>query len=245
MASPLLTVAPDELHLWITRSERVPASLLPAYRQLLDDGERARSDRFVFPRHRDAFTIAHALVRCALSRYAAVAPSAWSFATNAHGRPRVRAPSLRELDFNLSHSDGIAVCLVGRGVLGVDVEHLGRTAPLEIANDWFAAAEARALAELPVTARQRRFYEYWTLKESYIKARGLGLTLPLAAFAFSFDGARPRISFAPPIDDDATRWWFTLLEPTVHDLVAVALRDAPVGVRVVAREIVPLADGQP
>jgi 4'-phosphopantetheinyl transferase len=245
VASPLITVAPDEVHLWITTSERVPPSLLTDYRRLLDDGERARADRFVFPHDRDAFTIAHALVRCALSRYAAVAPSAWSFVANAHGRPQVRASSLLELDFNLSHSDGIAVCLVGRGVLGVDVEHLGRAAPVEIADDWFAPSEARALALLPLAARPRRFYEYWTLKEAYIKARGLGLTLPLDAFAFSFEGARPRIAFAPPIDDDAARWWFTLLDVTANDLVAVALRDGPADVRIVARELVPLVDELP
>jgi 4'-phosphopantetheinyl transferase len=240
---PLLAVAPDEAHLWYTPTARVSSALLDAQRAILDGDERARADRFVFPRHGAAFTIAHALVRCALSRYAAVAPSHWRFVTNDHGRPRVQSPPLDGLDFNLSHADGIAVVLVGRGVLGVDVEPLARRAPLEVADRYFAPAEVRALAALPPAERPRRFLEYWTLKESYIKARGLGLALPLDAFAFDLDsGPRPRISFAPAIEDDGARWWFTHVSPTGGDLMAVALRDAPTAVRIVARELVPLAD---
>jgi 4'-phosphopantetheinyl transferase len=244
--SHLLAVAPAEAHLWYTPTAAVTPARLAAYAPLLDDDERARAGRFVFARHRDAFTIAHALVRCTLSRYAAVAPAEWRFVANEHGRPRVH-PSLTAavggLDFNLSHADGIAVVLVGRGMLGVDVEPLERHAPLEVADRYFAPAEVRALAALPPPERPRRFLEYWTLKESYIKARGLGLALPLDAFAFDLDaGPRPRISFVPPIDDDGARWWFTHLCPSGRDLMAVALRDAQTDVRIVVKQDVPLAD---
>jgi 4'-phosphopantetheinyl transferase len=244
--SALLAVASTEAHLWYTPTAAVSPSRLADYAPLLDDDERARAARFVFPRHRDAFTIAHALVRCALSRYAAVPPAAWRFVANEHGRPRVHpslAGALDGLDFNLSHADGIAVVLIGRGALGVDVEPLARRAPLEVADRYFAPAEVRALAALPPAERPRRFLEYWTLKESYIKARGLGLALPLDAFAFDLDGGpRPRISFVPPIDDDGARWWFTHLRPTGRDLMAVALRDAQPDVSIVVRQEVPLTD---
>src|SRR5262249_53602429 len=159
-----------------------------------------------------AFIIAHAFVRVTLSRYAAVDPSDWSFATNDYGRPRVCQPSFGDLDFNVAHSGGIAVCLVGRGIIGVDVEDLFRRVLLYVVDQYFSATEVQSLMQQPTQLRTRRFYEYWTLKESYIKARGLGLSLPLDRFAFDLDSDRvPRISFLPPIEDDAGRWQFTLL----------------------------------
>jgi 4'-phosphopantetheinyl transferase len=242
--SSVLALPPDEAHLWYTPTAAMAPAAIAAARLLLDDSERARADRFVFPRHRDAFIIAHALVRSALSRYAAVAPADWTFVTGSHGRPRVAGPRWPgELDFNLSHADGIAVLLVGHGVLGVDVEPLSRRAPLEVAGRYFAPAEVSALAALPPDERPHRFFQYWTLKESYIKARGLGLALALDAFAFDLDSEpRPRISFVPPIDDDGARWWFAHLRPTAQHLAAVALRDAPTAVRIVVRPLLPLAD---
>jgi 4'-phosphopantetheinyl transferase len=236
----------DETHVWFVRSERVAPELLAAYEAILSGDERARAHRFLMIEHRHAFVIAHALVRCVLSRYARIEPVRWAFARGAHGRPRVRGGALGELDFNLSHTAGLAVCAVGRGVLGVDVEDLARPAPLEVAGHFFAPREAAALATLVAPLRPRRFYEYWTLKESYIKARGLGLAIPLDQFAFQLGGGeRPRIGFAGGIDDDPARWWFELLEPTERHLLAVALRDPPPHARVVMRELLPLGEQLP
>jgi 4'-phosphopantetheinyl transferase len=227
--------------LWFTRVEpTVGEARLNPQRSLLSDEERARATRFVRAGDRVLFTVAHALVRSALSRAAAVAPADWRFQAGAHGRPRIAGPVVDDLDFNLAHSEGIAVCLVARGVaLGVDVESLLRAAPLEVAERYFAPAEVAALARLPAARQPRRFFELWTLKEAYVKARGLGLTLPLDGFAFTLaDGQPPRISFTGAIDDDARAWQFTQLMPTPQSLAAVALRP-PAGERwrVVMREL--------
>jgi 4'-phosphopantetheinyl transferase len=234
-----------EAHLWWARNERGDSgdsddARLASQRALLSDDEKARADRFVFHRDRKLFTMAHALVRSALSQYADVAPRAWQFVDGTHGRPRIRGPIVDDLDFNLSHASGVAVCLVARGlVLGVDVESLARDAPLDVADRYFAPAEVTALRRLPVEQQPRRFFELWTLKESYIKARGLGLTLPLHSFAFALDGvAAPTISFAPPSEDDPAAWQFALLEPIPQYLMATALRQpASVAARIVVREL--------
>jgi 4'-phosphopantetheinyl transferase len=233
-----LVLPHNEVHLWFVQLDEVAPVCLDTYCDLLSDDERDRALRFVFKAHRNAFIVAHAFLRATLSRYAAVAPSAWSFATNDYGRPRVCQRLLGDLDFNLAHSDGIAVCLVGRGIIGVDVEDLFRRAPLEVIDRFFSTIEVQSLIQRPIELRPRRFYEYWTLKESYIKARGLGLSLPLDRFAFDLDSDhRPRISFLPPIEDDASRWQFTLLTPTARHLVAVALRDQSPDSRIVTREV--------
>jgi 4'-phosphopantetheinyl transferase len=230
----------SEAHLWFIQWGDVAPECLETCRDVLSDDERDRVARFVFEVHRNAFIVAHAFVRATLSRYAEVAPSEWSFAVNGHGRPRVCQREFGDLDFNLAHSDGIAVCLVGRGMIGVDVEDLSRRAPLNVADQFFSAIEVQSLKERPVELRPRRFYEYWTLKESYIKARGLGLSLPLDRFAFDLDTERsPRISFRRPIEDDASQWQFRLLTPTARHLVAVALRDPSSDLRIITREVAP------
>lgn len=235
-----LVLPHNEAHLWLVQLDEVAPVCLETYWDLLSDDEKEGAARLVFEAGRNAFVTAHALVRITLSRYATIAPREWSFATNAYGRPRVCQPSFGDLDFNLAHTNGIAVCLVGRGIVGVDVEDLFRHPPLDVADQFFSAIEVQTLMQRPIELRPRRFYEYWTLKESYIKARGLGLSLPLDRFAFDLDSERaPRISFLPPIEDDANRWQFTLLTPTARHLVAIALRDSLPDLRIVTREVAP------
>ena len=235
-----LVLPHNEAHLWFVQLDEVAPECLETYWDLLSDDEKEGAARLVFETHRNAFVTAHAFVRATLSRYATVAPSGWSFATNAYGRPRVCQPSFGDLDFNLAHTNGIAVCLVGRGIVGVDVEDLFRHPPLDVADQFFSAIEVQSLMQRPIELRPRRFYEYWTLKESYIKARGLGLSLPLDQFSFDLDSEPvPRISFLLPVEDDASRWQFTLLTPTARHLVAVALRDSLPELRIVTRKVAP------
>jgi 4'-phosphopantetheinyl transferase len=80
----------------------------------------------------------------------------------------------------------------------------------------FAASELADLRGLEMTKRRDRAVALWTLKEAYIKARGMGLSLPLASFAFDFEEAEPRIAFAPPIDDDPARWSFRIVDHQGH-----------------------------
>jgi 4'-phosphopantetheinyl transferase len=235
-----LALPHNEAHVWFIQLDEVAPVPIETCYDLLSDDERARAAQLVFEAHRNAFVIAHAFVRVTLSRYTAVDPNEWSFATNDYGRPRVCQPSIGDLDFNLAHSDGIAVCLVGRGIIGVDVEDLCRRAPLNVVNQYFSELEVQSLMQRPIELRPRRFYEYWTLKESYIKARGMGLSLPLDRFAFDLHSeCAPRILFLAPIEDDASRWQFTLLTPTIRHLVAVALRDPLPDLRIVVREVAP------
>ena len=75
---------------------------------------------------------------------------------------------------------------IGREV-GVDVEHIGRHLTHDIAGRFFAPNEVTDLRTLPEDDQQRVFFDYWTLKEAYIKARGFGLALPLGDFAFKLN----------------------------------------------------------
>ncbi|NMO15460.1 4'-phosphopantetheinyl transferase superfamily protein [Pyxidicoccus fallax] len=226
----LLELRPDEVHVWIVEPERInDRQLLDAYWGLLDAREREKQRRFRFERHQRQYLVSHALVRLTLSRYAPVPPAAWAFATNAYGRPEVQGEWSTRLRFNLSHTDGMALVAVGTGAeLGADVEDAEREGEtVEIADHYFAASEIQTLRALPPERQRGRFFEYWTLKESYIKARGAGLSLPLDQFAFHLEpDPSPRISFDPRMHDDPEAWQFVQLRPSERHQAAVAVRRA-------------------
>lgn len=216
---------------------------LDAYKQLMTPDEHDRMARFVFEKDRRSFLLTRALVRTMLSRYAPVAPSAWRFITNVHGRPEIldRAANVPDLRFNISHTNGLIACAVtiGREV-GVDVEHVGRQLMHDIAGRHFAPAEVTDLRSLPEDEQHTVFYDYWTLKESYIKARGFGLALPLGDFAFKLNPpAPPTISFEPALEDDPATWQFLQEWPTPTHRLALAVRRDGSDLPVRIREVVP------
>lgn len=224
-------LAPDEAHVWFVRTEHVQdAAWLAFCERLLSADEAARSRRFVSESDRREFLIAHAFVRTVLSKYADVLPSAWRFAPDPKGRPAIVNAGSPPLEFNLSHTKGLAACVVARvREVGVDVEDLGRrTAAESVAGAYFSPDEVAALEAQPPDRRGERFLELWTLKEAYVKARGLGLALPLQRFSFRLeDGRAPAISFAPELPDTAESWQFAQFRPTSSHVLAVAIRRGP------------------
>jgi 4'-phosphopantetheinyl transferase len=234
----------QEVHLWYTLCRNVTdAALIQAYHDLMSPAERAQQARFVFAKDRHQYLVTRALVRTVLSRYVPEDPRAWSFRTNDYGRPEVAGPREVPIRFNLSHAGGMVVCLVALDrTIGVDVMRFLDHAPLEVADRFFAADETAELRSLPLAQQGRRFFEYWTLKESYIKARGMGLSLPLDQFSLHLGKPGPiRISFLPGIQDDPDPWQFNLLDLAEEYLVAVAIRrmDEP-DLVILPRETIPL-----
>ena len=168
-------------------------------------------------------------------------PADWQFIANVHGRPEIldRPPGVPDLRFNISHTDGLIACAVtiGREV-GVDVEHIGRHLTHDVAGRFFAPDEVADLRKLPEHDQQRVFFDYWTLKEAYIKARGFGLALPLGDFAFKLNPpGPPAITFEPALEDDPRTWQFLQDWPTPQHRLGLAVRrdgaDLPVRLRFV------------
>jgi 4'-phosphopantetheinyl transferase len=75
--------------------------------------------------------------------------------------------------------------------------------------DFLSAEELADLNATPAPQRRNQFVEYWTLKESYIKARSMGLSVPLDRFSFHLEiPGRVRITMDPDLEDSPTRWEF-------------------------------------
>ena len=226
---PRLRLHEREVHVWLAFPDRITdTELLRSYLDLLSLGERARLQRLRFERHRHERLISRALVRTTLSRYADVEARDWVFERNEHGRPAPAAGQYElPLQFNLSHTTSLVACAVTLDrEIGVDVEDLERPrTTMDIADHYFAPAEVRALRALPAREQCLRFFEYWTLKESYIKARGMGLALPLRKFSFELGPDQPiRISFESGLDDDPGSWQFASFRPDPRHVLAVGVR---------------------
>lgn len=191
------------------------SSYLQLLQTTLDADELRRMQRFKFDRHRQQFCISHALTRWVLSQYADLKPEQWRFEKNAHGKPFVANPEHVGLQFSLSHTDGQQVLAIRQGLpVGADVElRKERVAGPEIANRFFSPAEVAELRSVPCDSQQQVFFDYWTLKESYIKACGEGLAIPLRHFSYSIATPhRISICFAPERGDQPTNWQFWLLD---------------------------------
>lgn len=180
----------------------------PAALALLSEEERAQHQRFIPPKKRHEYLVTRVLVRTVLGQALGVAPQTLQFTANEWGCPALWPPV--PLHFNVSHTDGLVLCLVSNHPgIGVDTEQLARAPDLlALANTVFAPQERRDLAALPASEQGQRAVVLWTLKESYIKARGMGLALPLDGFAFRFDADRVRLEVSPALEDDGNRWQF-------------------------------------
>ncbi|MGE0041594.1 MAG: 4'-phosphopantetheinyl transferase superfamily protein [Vicinamibacterales bacterium] len=233
----------DEVHVWTVDTASAGAGRLASYERLLAPDEAARFARFRHDGARTEFLVGRALVRTTLSRYVAVPPDAWRFALGPHGRPDIAGlpPGAPPLVFNLSHTRGLVACAVtvGREV-GVDVEFTGREITHDIPGRFFAPDEVRDLRRLPPDEQPPAFFDYWTLKEAYIKARGLGLAIPLHQFAFTRhpDGART-VRFVPELGDDEASWQFWQATPDAAHRLALAVRRSGADLPVRVRPVVP------
>jgi 4'-phosphopantetheinyl transferase len=246
MAQALLALPPDRVHLWYTFPERLrDPGLVDRYREMLSPEEIARLDRFHFERNRHEYLVAHALVRTALSRYHPTPPADWRFIQNQHGKPDL-AESLngRRLRFNLAHCDGLVACgVVWEKEIGVDAENAARRGDYAaVAERFFAPAEVSQLRNAPAERRQDLFFQFWTLKEAWIKARGVGLGLPLGDFGFQFESGLPQVFFQGALrEEDPACWQFAQFRPSDFHLLAAAVECGPAPLAIELRETVPLA----
>jgi 4'-phosphopantetheinyl transferase len=243
----MILMADDRIELFVGLIETVDTpGAVESCRLLLSADERARADRFIFERHQRQYVFAHALLRLALSHVAPnVEPADWSFAAGRYGRPFVAAPATSTaLHFSLTHADGCVACVVsGHESVGIDVETVSRrVAPLSTALRFFAPEEVETLRGLPERAAIERFFDYWTLKEAYLKAKGFGLNLPPDAFAMQVSREAIEISFKPGIADDPQGWRFSLCSPSPSHRLAIADGSRAAGGLPISRNAWPLLE---
>lgn len=206
-----LTLEADEIHVWRAHLDCNESVLGPLEATLASD-EKARADRFVFPRDRNAFIATRGILRELLGRYVHLAAVNLEFDYGAQGKPTLRTKSPQQsVQFNVSHSHGVALLAFAPGRhVGVDVELVRPDfAGEKIAERFFSPQEVAELRALPATLQDEGFFLCWTRKEAYIKARGEGLQIPLKSFHVSLTPGKPELLQAA----DSSRWSLRSLRP--------------------------------
>jgi 4'-phosphopantetheinyl transferase len=206
-----MDLQPHQVDVWRISLDREPASVNYLESTLSTD-ESQRATRFRFAANRDRFIVAHGSLRNILSEYLGCEPKQLHFSTNEYGKPVLED---HKLDFNLSHSGDYALVAVTREhKVGVDVEIIRSDMEHEkLARRFFSPNEVAELTTLPSDQIIRGFFNCWSRKEAYIKAQGLGLSLPLASFDVSLKPNEPATLRATrPNPDEAARWTLVSLE---------------------------------
>jgi 4'-phosphopantetheinyl transferase len=134
------------------------------------------------------------------------------------------------------------VCAVALTVVGIDLEPEEHARSiLRVTPRIFSPRELIDLDDLTDEARRDRALTLWTLKESYAKARGMGLSLPFRAFSFTLnDLEKIGLTFDSSMDDDADRWHFRLVTYAAHRIALAAERSGETTPRLRAFETAPL-----
>jgi 4'-phosphopantetheinyl transferase len=225
---PLL--GPDTIHVgWVDASAVTPDAASLSVLRLPED-EQTRFHRYKRPLDAHQFLVGRLLLRGWLEQTTGVSAAAWRLREGDRGRPEIADPP-SPYTFNLAHSGGMVAC--GLAVsdegyspecgIGIDLEDLQRR-PMtrDLARRFCAPIECADIDQQPPEFQTARFLTYWTLKEAYLKARGLGIAVHLADIAFRLEPQHPVVTFRESLIGTSADWAFALFQPTSRYLLSVA-----------------------
>lgn len=233
-----------DVHLWYVALD-LPSETVAELALLLSPDERQRAARYHFAVDRAHFIAGRGSLRLLLGSYLVRAPEALCFAYDTYGKPSLDLNDSSDLAFSASRSGDLACIAITRvGALGVDIERVRSDMTPEecmrIAERTFAPEESRALRALPRDQRRAAFFTIWTRKEAYAKARGVGLTQPLAQFSVSLDSEHPTILDAGQdngsLEGTPALWQFLPIKPPTNYAAALVVERASLPRHVVRQE---------
>jgi 4'-phosphopantetheinyl transferase len=162
-------------------------------------------------------------LRLLLGHYSATDPPSLRFVYNPYGKPTLAdVPSLH---FNLSHAgDLILYAFAYNRRVGIDVELVRNDIEIvSLARHIFSQKEQRIFFALPPDQQIEAFFNGWTRKEAYVKARGLGFALPLDGFDVSLHPGEAALLQTRDDPDEAARWSLRALEAGAGYKAALAV----------------------
>jgi len=237
MSSENIQISNDEIHLWsINPNEYQDRALPECFQRCLSPDEIKKYQRYIDAHDQQDALITRVFVRHLLSLYLDLNPAEIEFIKGDKDKPEIFFPEGTQntipLRFNLSHTKGLIICAVAlTHDVGCDVERLDRKSDvLKIADRYFSESEIEELFSLPESNQKDRFFDYWTLKESYIKAWGDGLAIPLGDFTFHIGQSSDtmnnniKLSFSEQRNDNPEDWNSWLLNPDENYQLALSIR---------------------
>lgn len=188
----------------------------------LSEDEQMRAAQFHFPVHRRRYVAARCALRKVLAGYLNTTPEKIAFQYNRFGKPFLVNKAMQ---FNVSHAGDVAVMAFASTCrVGVDVERVRADILKEnIAEHFFATGEVDALHALPVEQRSEAFFHCWTRKEAFIKAIGMGLSIPLDAFTVTLDPEKAALLDTAWRSIEASDWTLCTFRPAPGHVGALAV----------------------
>ncbi len=164
----------------------------------LSPEEQERALRFKFSDHKDRFVIFHGFMRRVLGSYLGIKSSRLVFKRAEKGKPYLASSDNKTcpLNFNLSHTEDIALLAVSSGQeVGIDIENRRRTSDWQgIARRFCTSEEQKALFVSGSMEEQKEaFFDLWTRKEAYMKVLGSGLALSPTQFSLTVSPEHPAL----------------------------------------------------
>jgi 4'-phosphopantetheinyl transferase len=229
-----LTLPEKTVQVWVLRDALVE-SVASELGHVLSPDERQRARRYKREPYRNRFVARRSALRCLLGSYLDRASDAIEFSVTDSGRPYVQQRGARELAFNVSHTDGMAVMAFAWNCqLGVDVERLIDGIDVAgIGHEVFSVSEERTLNDAHLDP-STTFFRIWTRKEALMKALGAGLSSEAKSFTTRDDSELGEGHWRASKDGIPVTGWTYLdmnLGPQVSGALAVSLEDAEVSVR--------------
>src|ERR1041384_4615882 len=204
-----------------------PDSTVEKLTEVLAIDEVTRANRFHFEADRRHFIVARACLRKLLGDYLGIGATAIHFNYSEHGKPSLeKSINAQQLSFNLAHSGSLALyAFTLKRRIGVDLEQIRPEFTVdEIARRYFSASEIDRLSQLPPALRHQAFFNCWTRKEAFIKAMGIGLSLPLDQFDVTLAPNEPATLVQTRWnDEESSRWSLTALDAGRDYVAAVAV----------------------
>jgi len=217
----------NEVHVWRAALD-MSAAQLERLARLLSPDEQVRARRFHFRKDQEHFIAARGILREILSRYLDREPAQLLFGYGPFGKPGLAPGSGADgLCFSLSHSQGLALFAITRDrEIGVDLEQIQTDFAWElVAERFFSGSEVAALRALPAAMGCEAFFDCWTCREAYVKAKGDGLSNHLDAFEAFLPREEPAgLICAGGHRQETCRWSIAKLCPGTGFAAAVAVR---------------------
>ncbi len=182
------------------------------YAYMLSADEIEKINSFIFEKDRLICLVSRVLLRLSLSFYSSCkTPEKWAFSREKHGKPYLVGNGSDELKFNLTHSGNFVCCAVtAAGEVGVDIETTTFIKDVDgVVNRFFAAEEKAFFKTLAEHEKQPYFFRLWTIKEAYVKALGVGMSVPFDSFCINAESiSNARLDVRYEFDRASREWHF-------------------------------------
>jgi len=221
-----LMLSEDDVHIWRAQLD-LPAAQIQQLLHTLSTDEQQRADRFYFDKDKNHFIAGRGLLRTLLARYLDLEAVQLKFAYSSRGKPTLATTSLGgKIDFNLSHSRGMALYAFTRNrQIGVDLEYIRSVSDVDqLAKRFFSPRESAVISSLRPDQKQEEFFKAWTGKEAYLKATGDGLA-GLEEVEIVLNPGEPVALLSIQGDQQAASdWCLSPLDPAPGYRAAVAVK---------------------